>query len=117
MMIMIPATPRLSASTRGLVSGPMECENKDGMSMASTASTSRMALRLAPRLSKDCLPCRNPPTTKEKPMTSSRLPRIDPVMEALTSSSSPARMATMVMISSAALPRVAFSKPPMRGPV
>ena len=37
---------------------------------------------------------------------------MDPVMEASTSSSSPARTAEMVMISSAALPRVAFSSAP-----
>jgi len=42
---------------------------------------------------------------------------MEPVMEALTSSISPARMAKSVMMSSAALPRVAFSRPPMRGPV
>ena len=37
---------------------------------------------------------------------------MDPVMEALTSSSSPARTAAMVMMSSAALPRVALSSAP-----
>ena len=39
------------------------------------------------------------------------------MMEALTRVSSPARMAKRLMISSAALPKVAFSSPPTRGPV
>ncbi|MEI2827882.1 MAG: hypothetical protein V9F04_16900 [Dermatophilaceae bacterium] len=46
-------------------------------------------------------------------MTSSRLPMIEPVIEAFTRSSRPALIATMVMMSSAALPSVAFSSPPM----
>ena len=37
---------------------------------------------------------------------------IEPVIEALTSVSKPSRMAKVVMISSAALPNVAFSSPP-----
>ena len=44
------------------------------------------------------------------------LPRIEPVSEALTISVSPARSAMKPMISSAALPKVALSRPPMPGP-
>ena len=40
-----------------------------------------------------------------------------PVIEALTRSTSPARRATIEMISSAALPKVALSRPPIVGPV
>ena len=40
-----------------------------------------------------------------------------PVIEALTRSTSPARSATIAMISSAALPKVALSRPPIVGPV
>ncbi len=40
-----------------------------------------------------------------------------PVMDAFTRSTRPARSATSAMISSAALPKVAFSSPPMVGPV
>ena len=42
---------------------------------------------------------------------------IEPVSEALTISVSPARRAMKAMISSAALPKEAFSRPPMPGPV
>ena len=48
---------------------------------------------------------------------SSRLPRIDPVSDALTRSSRPARSATIARISSAAFPNVALSNPPTAGPV
>ena len=52
----------------------------------------------------------------DAPSTSSVLPRIDPVIDAVATSSCPARMAKIVMISSAALPKVAFSTPPTLGP-
>ncbi len=50
-------------------------------------------------------------------MMRSRLPRMLPVIDALTSSTIPARSATSAMISSAALPNVALSRPPTVGPV
>ena len=40
-----------------------------------------------------------------------------PVIDAFTSSTRPARSATIAMMSSAALPKVALSSPPMVGPV
>ena len=40
-----------------------------------------------------------------------------PVIEALTSSTSPRRRAEIAMMSSAALPKVALSNPPIVGPV
>ena len=40
-----------------------------------------------------------------------------PVIDALTRSTRPARSATIAMISSAALPKVALSSPPTVGPV
>jgi len=42
---------------------------------------------------------------------------MEPVIEAVAISSCPSRMANTVMISSAALPKVAFSTPPTFGPV
>ena len=42
---------------------------------------------------------------------------IEPVSEALTISVSPARRAMKAMISSAALPKEALSRPPTPGPV
>ena len=58
----------------------------------------------------------SPPTKNESPSTSSRLPTMLPVIDALTSSTCPCRSATTAMISSAALPNVALRKPPSAGP-
>jgi hypothetical protein len=49
-------------------------------------------------------------------MTSSRLPRIDPTSDALTTSCRPLWSANSAMISSGALPKVTLSRPPMPGP-
>src|SRR2546430_470708 len=57
-----------------------------------------------------------PPATSTSPRMSSRLPRIDPASDAFTRSTRPARSATIATISSAALPQVALSKPPVAGP-
>ena len=69
----------------------------------------------ARRLKRSSL-CVQPPTSIARPSTISRLPRIEPVSEALTISVSPARRAMKPMISSAALPNVALSRPPSPGP-
>jgi hypothetical protein len=45
------------------------------------------------------------------------LPMIDPVIDALTTSWSPARSAMSAMISSAALPNVALRSPPIPDPI
>ena len=82
-----------------------------------TASNSCVALTPAWVRLNRCTPFLRPPNSRLAPITSSTLPMIEPVMDALTRSSRPARMAKIVMISSAALPRVAFSSPPSRGPV
>src|SRR5262249_37831513 len=58
----------------------------------------------------------SPPTKNESPSTSSRLPTMLPVIDALTSAMCPLLSATIAMISSAALPNVAFRKPPSAGP-
>ena len=65
---------------------------------------------------KRCTGCRNPPTSAAAPNTSSTLPIIEPVSEAFTRSVRPACSASAPMISSAALPNVAFSSPPMPPP-
>src|SRR5256885_445388 len=57
-----------------------------------------------------------PPTKNESPRTSSRLPTMLPVIDALTSATWPLRSATSAMMSSAALPNVALRKPPHAGP-
>ena len=90
-MIITPATPRLSASTSRLPSSPIELLKRDGMSNATIARASRMALRLAWRRSKVCMPLRSPPITIDIPSTRSKLPKIDPVIDALTKSSRPSQ--------------------------
>lgn len=45
------------------------------------------------------------------------LPRIEPTIEALTTSWRPAPRANSAMMSSGALPNVTFSRPPIPGPV
>ncbi len=51
------------------------------------------------------------------PSASNRFARIAPMIEARTISSSPALKATSAMMSSGALPNVAFSNPPTASPV
>ena len=76
-----------------------------------TASISIVAFNPAWVRSNCWMPCCRPPTRRLAPITSSRLPRMEPVIEALTSSSSPARMAKKVMMSSAAFPSVPLIRP------
>ena len=66
--------------------------------------------------SKRCTPFLSPPTSSDAPSTSSRLPTIEPVIEALTTSSSFEAIRKPAMMISPMLPTVAFSIPPMRGP-
>jgi hypothetical protein len=55
------------------------------------------------------------PSSSVKPRTSRRLPTIEPVSEARTTSVRPSFTATKAMISSGALPNDAFRNPPMHG--
>lgn len=57
-----------------------------------------------------------PPSKKHMPSTSSRFDRMDPNMDDCTTSIWPWRSATMLTISSTALPKVALSRPPMESP-
>ncbi len=52
----------------------------------------------------------------DNPATSKRLPSTEPVSEASTMPVSPSFKAKIDIISSTALPNVAFSRPPIRGP-
>src|SRR5689334_15572790 len=96
---------------------PRAAANAVGTPSPMTASASMEEFIPATRRSNDWVPWRTPPTTNDAPSTSSVLPRIEPVIEAVATSSCPARMAKIVMISSAALPKVAFSTPPILGPL
>jgi hypothetical protein len=57
-----------------------------------------------------------PPIRRLAPSTRSTLPMTEPMIEAFTTVVSPAERAKMVIMSSAALPKVAFIMPPIRGP-
>jgi hypothetical protein len=59
----------------------------------------------------------HPPATIDTPATKRRLPRIEPLSEARTTSGSPARMAKMAMIISAKLPKVALNSAPYVAPI
>ena len=83
------------------VPAPWEKAKTAGTKRPMTASTRSVASRPATRLLKRCMPLRRPPKRKLAPRTSSRLPMIDPVMEALTTSSWPAVRAKKAMMSSA----------------
>ena len=87
-----------------------------GQSMAATAMESSPAFASAACRLKVCSLRRQPPTTMAPPATSSRLPRIDPVTDAFTTAFRPFVSAMTAMISSAAFPKVAFSRPPHVGP-
>ena len=80
------------------------------------ASASRVEPIEAAARSKVWRSRRRPPANRATPSTSRLLPRIEPVRLALTMSSSPRRSAASAMTSSAALPKVAFSRPPTPAP-
>ena len=63
-----------------------------------------------------CVGCFSPPANADSPNTSSTLPMIDPVSDALTRAGNPSFSASAPMISSTALPNVAFINPPMPPP-
>lgn len=53
-----------------------------------------------------------PPQKREEPRTRSKLERIEPIRENLTTSIFPLCSANKAIISSVAFPHVAFSRPP-----
>ncbi len=75
-------------------------------------ATSANEVRLDSRSSRP-----EPPKTSEKPSTSRRFPITLPVSDPRTTSVSPSFTAIRAMISSGALPKVAFRNPPIPGPV
>src|SRR6476646_7944223 len=95
---------------------PRAAANAVGSPRPITARASIEAFIPAIRWSNVWIPFRRPPSRNEAPSTRSVFPRIEPVMDAVATSSWPARMAKIVMISSAAFPNVAFRTPPTFGP-
>ena len=59
-----------------------------------------------------CSLCHNPPAITLKPKISIMFPRIEPVIDAFTSSSNPALIATTGIIISAAFPNVTLIREP-----
>ena len=109
-------TARLSLCSSAASLGPTRRWKTAGTSMAKAASTIMVAPTPAAVLLKLCTENRTPPANRLAPNTSRTLPMMLPVIDALTTSSSPALRANIEMISSAALPKVALSSPPMPGP-
>src|SRR2546423_10984826 len=70
----------------------------------------------APLLLKICSLCLIPPHKADRPRTRRMLPMIEPVIEAFTTPVRPLESAMPAMISSAALPKVAFNNPPSASP-
>ncbi len=103
---------RVAASPRGWVK-----RNRAGTTSPTAANARSATFMPAAWRLKVCVWYLRPPASSERPRISSRLPMIEPVREALTSSISPALRAKIPMISSAALPSVAFIRPPKVGPV
>src|SRR5438132_2044983 len=86
------------------------------MTRAIAASESEITEVRAPVLLNNCSLCLNPPSRMDSPRTSRMLPMMDPVIEAFTTLVSPLERAMAAMISSAALPKVAFKSPPSPSP-
>ncbi len=87
-----------------------------GRARATATMASIEALTPAMVEEKVWVPFLRPPSSKLAPSTKSTLPMMEPMIEALTTVVRPAERAKMVMMSSAALPKVALRMPPMRGP-
>ena len=113
---------RVQSSSRSMAAGRAarlpysDRSNTAGITSATTARNSIAAMLVAAVRLNFCDRRPIPPTKNEKPRTSSRLPMMLPVIDALTSSTWPSPSATTAMISSAALPNVALRKPPHAGP-
>src|SRR5205823_5181647 len=86
------------------------------MTRAIAASESEITEVRAAVLLNSCSLCLNPPSRMDSPRTSRMLPMMDPVIEAFTTLVSPLESAMAAMISSAALPKVAFNSPPSPSP-
>ena len=108
------STPRSASPGRARV---VVSAKTAGTNRPMTATTRRAAFAPAMRWLNVWVPWRSPPMSTLAPSTSSRLPMIEPVSEALTTSMRPACRAKKAMISSAMLPNVALRMPPTCGPV
>src|SRR5215218_8740616 len=85
----------------------------DGMSITATANATIPSCRISERRSSSP----RPPTIIAKPSTSRMFETTEPVIDPRTTSGSPSRTASRAMISSGALPKLAFRNPPTPAPV
>src|SRR5262245_53789040 len=109
------AIQALSGPTAG--SGPAEAlRYAAGRISAIAASVSSVACERAPAALKRCSLWRRPPASIAAPSTSRMFPTMEPTSEAFTTVCRPVRSAAKAMISSAALPNVALSRPPTPSP-
>ncbi len=88
----------------------------DGMTMAATETSSITVMPRARELSRVCVPCLRPPTTKHSPSTRSRFARIEPMRAAWTTATRPALSANSEMNSSGRLPSADCRTPVAPGP-
>ena len=88
-----------------------------GNTSAASASVSMPTWALTAVRLNSCFSRPHPPTIIAAPMTSRQLPMIEPTSDAFTTSCSPSTSAKKAMISSGALPKVTFRRPPIPGPV
>src|SRR5215471_18464288 len=87
-----------------------------GTASATAASVKVVVEVRAAVLLKCCTRNFRPPARIETPMTSRTLPMIEPVIDAFTTPVNPFESAISAIISSAALPKVAFNNPPTPWP-
>ena len=116
-MIRTIATRTDSSVTVPVVRSAVVNAKMAGTNRPIRARTRSAALETAILALKVWTPFRNPPTRTAAPITSSRLPMIEPVSDAWTTSIRPRWRAKNAMISSAMLPNVALRMPPTWGPV
>jgi hypothetical protein len=96
--------------------GEWTYEAAEGTTIAATDRIISTVTLRARSESRFCGPCFSPPTMNERPMTRSRLPRMEPIRAARTTSTSPAFRANSEMNSSGRLPRPDCNTPVAPGP-
>ena len=87
-----------------------------GSTSAATASISSVAIIRGASPPKRSTPCRQPPARKARPRTRSALLRIEPISEACTTVTRPARSAKMQTKSSGRLPTADWTMPVAAAP-
>ncbi len=92
------------------------CKNIAGITKAIATNNNEELAANAPVLLNFCFLYFQPPANIAIPATNKRFPIIEPVIEALTTSTNPALIAKIPIKSSVALPKVALSSPPSAGP-